>query len=277
MVTLWITALAILNTSITNDGVYVGDMDSYEEVYDVEGNVLEITDLGVSTAATFESQVHTINFNGGTISFDFRPNFGTSTAPGWYYYQFQFKAVEEPILSNVYLSNVKVHFPATGSYTAITLNLPNIYFRGTPFYSDSLDGDLFYYETQYTSANRKYYLTYDLEALPLNIANTDGTYQNGYNEGWNAGNDYGFEDGYDSGYQNGYNDAEFQLDAQGTTARVIFAGIIDVALLPINFFLACLNFEVFGINIGSFVTATMTVAIVIILFRTIFNGGNKND
>lgn len=94
------------------------------------------------------------------------------------------------------------------------------------------------------------------------------TYQDGYNDGYADGN----ADGYGEGWNEGYRFA----DNQDAVASSIFIGIIDVALLPINFFLACLNFEVFGINIGSMVTALLTVMIVIIIVRVVFGGGNKN-
>lgn len=109
-------------------------------------------------------------------------------------------------------------------------------------------------------------------------------YQNGYNDGYRNGKQDGLTEGYDSGYydgdsegyQRGYSHGYTEAANQDSVATSIFVGIIDVALLPINFFLACLNFEVFGINIGSFVTALLTIVIVVILFRTIF-GGKARD
>ena len=59
-----------------------------------------------------------------------------------------------------------------------------------------------------------------------------------------------------------------------STASIIFQGICNIGLMPVNFFLGVLNFEVFGINIGAFVSALLTLAIVIIIVRIIFSGGN---
>ena len=59
-----------------------------------------------------------------------------------------------------------------------------------------------------------------------------------------------------------------------STASIIFQGIFNIGLMPVNFFLGVLNFEVFGINIGAFVSALLTLAIVIIIVRIIFSGGN---
>lgn len=108
-------------------------------------------------------------------------------------------------------------------------------------------------------------------------------YNNGKNDGYAEGEAYGYtqgdEAGYVRGYQQGASDTQTNFDNYDDTALTIFTGIVDVGLLPINFLLQCLNFEVFGINIGGILTASLTVAIVVILFRVIFNGGSggKDD
>lgn len=108
-------------------------------------------------------------------------------------------------------------------------------------------------------------------------------YNNGKNDGYVEGEAYGYsqgeEAGYVRGYQQGSSDTQANFDNYDDTALTIFTGIVDVGLLPINFLLQCLNFEVFGINIGGILTASLTVAIVVILFRVIFNGGSggKDD
>lgn len=92
-----------------------------------------------------------------------------------------------------------------------------------------------------------------------------------YQEGYDVGYADGSRSGYNSGFTDGYNDGS----SQSEVATSIFLGIINIALLPINMFLKMLNFEVFGINIGGFVSALLTVAIAVILIRIIF-GGNKS-
>lgn len=96
----------------------------------------------------------------------------------------------------------------------------------------------------------------------------------GFEGGYASGYNTGYSDGASSGYQTGYTDGYTEGATQDETAVAIFSGIISVALIPINFFLACLNFEVFGINIGAFVSALLTVAIVVIITRMIVSGGN---
>lgn len=102
-------------------------------------------------------------------------------------------------------------------------------------------------------------------------------YTAGYDNGYNSGYSNGVTDGSASGYQSGYTDGYTEGATQDETAVAIFSGIISVGLIPINFFLACLNFEVFGINIGAFVSALLTVAIVVIITRMIVSGGNGGD
>lgn len=92
-------------------------------------------------------------------------------------------------------------------------------------------------------------------------------YDNGYN--------VGYTDGSQAGYQTGYTDGYNQGAVQDETAVVIFNGIINVALLPVNVFLQILNFEVFGINFGGLASAFLTIAIVIIIVRIIT--GKKNS
>lgn len=94
------------------------------------------------------------------------------------------------------------------------------------------------------------------------------SYQIGYNTGFDDGMKSGNKAGYNIGYNDGYTDAQ----ADGGVPAIIFGGVLNIAMIPVNFFLAILNFEVFGINIGGFVTGLMTIAIIIILFGVIFGG-----
>lgn len=104
---------------------------------------------------------------------------------------------------------------------------------------------------------------FDLPAI-INSNSWQLGYDVGYSDGMNTGN----KAGYNSGYNDGYTDAQ----ADGGVPAIIFGGILNVAMIPVNFFLAILNFEVFGINIGGFVTGLMTIAVIIILFGVIFGG-----
>lgn len=107
------------------------------------------------------------------------------------------------------------------------------------------------------------------------VGNYDG-YQQGYAQGQNDasfGSDQYFNNGYQAGYYDGYQ-AGFNSDA---TVSSIFSGILQVALVPINFFLAIFNFEILGINLSGFIRALFTVAIVIIVIKTIFGGKGASE
>lgn len=147
----------------------------------------------------------------------------------------------------------------------------------------SLNDSAMHYETEQITLNEDfnddYQLSYSLDLSQLsteiyNFTSMSKSYNQGYTDGSRYGYDVGKDEGITQGYQSGYADGYNEASTQNQTAVTIFSGIISVALIPINFFLACLNFEVFGINIGSFVSALLTVAIVVIITRMIVSGGN---
>lgn len=75
------------------------------------------------------------------------------------------------------------------------------------------------------------------------------------------------QEAHDEGFAEGV-----EYASHNGEAAVVFSGILSVALLPVNFFLQILNFEVFGINIGGFVTGLLTLAIIFIIWRVILGG-----
>lgn len=89
-----------------------------------------------------------------------------------------------------------------------------------------------------------------------------------YNNGYNVGKREGYAEGYSVGYSEGMSADE--------TATTIFNGILNVALVPINFFLSVFNFEILGINLKEFVSALLTVSLIIIVIRTVL-GGKSDD
>lgn len=109
------------------------------------------------------------------------------------------------------------------------------------------------------------------EVYTRNLFGVDTYITQGYNDGYWVG----FNDGKTQGYQSGYNQGLLDGTEYDDTALTIFTGIIQVGLLPVNVFLQILNFEVFGINIAGFVSALLTISIVIIVIRVIT--GKKND
>lgn len=125
-------------------------------------------------------------------------------------------------------------------------------------------------------------------------------YNNGYRAGYSAGSEDGFNNGYSSGertgytngYNNGFTDGASSRDNDVTsayndgyntgysegfntdsTASTIFSGILQVGMIPVNFFLSIFNFEILGVNLSAFVSAILTVCLTVIVIRTIKGGG----
>lgn len=119
--------------------------------------------------------------------------------------------------------------------------------------------------------------------LPLGVARhlselqSDASYQEGYNSGYETGITEGTQTGYNNGYSEGHTIGYSEGLSEGLeTGHIteIWTNVLNVGVLPINILLAMLNFEVFGINIGTFVTMLLTIALILIVCRTIFNGGS---
>ena len=133
---------------------------------------------------------------------------------------------------------------------------------------------------------------FDLADLPPSYA--DG-YNTGYEDGYDAGYDAGRElnqQAYDTGYYEGQQSVLNQLDdsynsgfsdgfnqgfVDSGQVTTIFSGILQVAMVPINFFLAIFNFEILGINISAFISALLTVAVTIIIVRLVIGSGGGSD
>lgn len=113
-------------------------------------------------------------------------------------------------------------------------------------------------------------LNITIQTTPINDEEWSGTYEDGYEDG--------YFNGYGQGSIDGYTEGTSEAAAQNSTAITIFSGILNIGLMPINFFLGILNFEVFGINIGGLVAGFLTIAVALIITRIIFSGGNgKGD
>ena len=117
---------------------------------------------------------------------------------------------------------------------------------------------------------------------------SESSYTDGYAHGVYEGYNQGYLDGqnsiggvesqwYNNGYQAGYDDGYSIGFNADSTAASIFSGILQIGLLPINFFLAIFNFEILGINLSGFIRALFTVAITIIVIKTIFGGKGASD
>ena len=93
-----------------------------------------------------------------------------------------------------------------------------------------------------------------------NITESQAAYQTGFDNGFAVGHSRGVADGYAEGV------------GQNETIFTIFNGILNIAMVPINFFLAIFNFEILGINMTAVAMATLSIMILIICWRFITSG-----
>lgn len=148
---------------------------------------------------------------------------------------------------------------------------------------DNLIGEGYEYEEEHTYIMDYLNISQTLSNIESNSQNTlDGYYNEGYNSGYNNGFADGVEsqqmemtDTYNAGYSAGYQ-AGYDTDS---TIGTIFSGIIQIALVPVNFFLGVFNFEILGINLRAFIQALFTVAITIIIVKAVLGskGGGSDD
>lgn len=193
------------------------------------------------------------------------------------------------------------HYFNSGSYLNAYYNSNDIYLYRNFTYNDVLlPNGSGTWNTNLTSLNGNNYVYATLRLNIMNsntyntlLANTDdSSYQSGYETGYQTGNSEGYatgrQEGYDEGYSIGKSEGHSEGYAEGIAEGMetghiteIFSNIVQVGILPINVFLAMLNFEVFGINIGAFASGLLTIAIVIIIVRIVVgssasSGGGKN-
>lgn len=175
-----------------------------------------------------------------------------------------------------YVFDVPVEFDIYNDY----LNVSYV------FDGSDLDYRFTYNNVQYlVSIENFYFNSSERTALPfptinfsqLNLTTVIRSSLEGYNysQGYDSGYEQGDADGYARGHSEGYVDGIEYAQSQDQTALTIFTGICTVAMLPVNMFLTIFNFEVFGINIGGFISSFLTIAIVIIVIRMIT--GKKSD
>lgn len=166
----------------------------------------------------------------------------------------------------------------TVSYTNIVEDFPysSIYNR---IYR-SFDNQKTYYLTKgginntfirnYTSSNTVHTLNSiyndgELFKAQYNTSSNEN-FINGYNQGLKDGQKQGYSNGYSVGLNDGMKD---------NTIFNIFNGVLNIAMVPVNFFLSIFNFEILGINMAGFVSALLTISIIIYLLRLI--KGSKTD
>lgn len=259
MISLFLVALSI--TGYTHNGS--NDYSALTSHTSQGGNVLyyEVDNYGSDIEASGNFSIITPN---GTISYEINRTFSSDT--NYYYYGLQFKVLNDSVLTNLYLYNLEAIYGCDGSEYRTTL--PNVYFMGqNEYYIDNESGD-YSIDFANTGSNPYLYVNYYIGILPQSFIDGSG-YQNGYSDGYNAGYDTGWDEGYTRGEAIGYSDGFEDGASVDDTAIVIFNGILNIALVPINFFLAIFNWELFGINMSALVTSILSVCLVVIVVRLV--------
>ena len=210
------------------------------------------------------------------IGFRINGYYSTYTGTTDAYFGYDIEVLGQSVSTNLYLTNITIVYIQDSYYKTITSS--DVYFRGQAYYyADNYDGDFEYdLNHTYSTHNVSIYFSFEVRCYSILDAQTNW-YNNGYNDGYSAGNSIGEENGYNSGYSAGYQDGYNQGYSTDSTVTSIFSGILQVGLVPINFFLACFNFEILGINLKGFIQALFTICITIIVIKTIFGGKGASD
>lgn len=219
--------------------------------------------IDVNFDLTFTSQLNYDNSDDYNVYFtkvecDLSFNFN-GTSINTYHSEYDFST---PSIQNPY-NHLILNPTFSGSDSSCTL-IGTI--NSTTFFTLEFENTIIDEDYWFTTNEYDWFLSYyinDAQSLIKN-GNVYGTaYNDGYRDGKRDGYDEGKADGHQEGWLEGFNYAANQDE----TALTIFEGIITIALVPINFFLAIFNFEIFGINLSGFVSALLTVSIIIIVVR----------
>lgn len=97
-----------------------------------------------------------------------------------------------------------------------------------------------------------------------------------YNSGYNNGYDLGYTEGETEGYNNGYSQGQTEGYNNGYTQglesseRLGFPALITSVIdVPVKVFTSLFNFEILGVNILTFVTSLLTIALILAIVRKV--------
>ena len=171
---------------------------------------------------------------------------------------------------DIYLMSVRSFYNESSSYG----------YNEFTYYSSSSDYLRFRFYSYFTANtfNEHFYLTshdyYFVQNLTDNQYYKDGYntgvdegYKTGYYEGNNVGYSNGYKQGETVGYNNGYNVGIEK--ASDYSFLSLMGAVIDA---PVSAFTSLLNFELLGINLLSFITGLLTLAIIIFIIKLILGG-----
>lgn len=240
-------------------------------------------DLDSSIYSSFEKDGNTINYLGWrAFDTDVVVNQNNSRTYVFYFDRVTDETFNFNLIISCYASNSSHDdYVSTIDHTNYNYALPrNSVSRGVSVTipSSVFDSDLYFnFVFEYQLYDES---TYNI----LSGYNSNTDYQQGYEQGYHdsiednryewekSGYDQGYDYGYDVGYQFGFSDGV----STDSTRATIFANIFQVGMVPVNFFLAIFNYEIFGINLRDLITAILTISIIIIVLKSVFGnlGGN---
>lgn len=156
------------------------------------------------------------------------------------------------------------------AYTDTAFESPYAY---VPLASGTTGVVIAFYWTFKANQSDLYYEGYDVGYA---VGHQDGIVD-GYDSAYQEGYTYGHADGESNGYSIGYNEALDTFNESNEVFVSSVASVLEVGLLPVNIFMTLLDIEVFGINIGAFVSSLITIVVITILLRTLFGGKGGKD
>lgn len=174
-----------------------------------------------------------------------------------------------PIINHTFAANYTTT-PTTFPYNSMSTEIYNSFNNNKSYYS-TLGGVGTPFQRVYDSAN----IVLILSTIYTDAKNFAQMYNSDVNtyftNGYNQGKEFGEKIGYQNGFIAGQNEA-----LKDNTVFNIFNGILNIGMIPVNFFLSIFNFEILGINMGGFISALLTISIVLFVIR-LFKGSNTND
>jgi len=160
------------------------------------------------------------------------------------------------------------HFPSQTS----PLNTKFLYIRYYSTYSKTNAEYIefeFYCPLDYEYNTRLYYLI-----SPDNFTDNESFqsgYDQGYQEGLGVGNTEGYQNGYNAGNTIGYNNG-YSAGVEASNQYTFLSLMGSVLDAPLKTFTSLLNFNLLGVNMLSFITGLLTLAIIIFVIK-LFLGG----
>lgn len=181
-------------------------------------------------------------------------------------------ASEQAIQNPFQTTNTSIYIPYEGREKQIRLKIDAYDIEicemdSTTIYTDTVNaGKVWAIPIKYAEIHQWVYeeacTIINNEQYTKGINQNTVSYNNGYSSGRSAGYTIGRAEGYTAGYNTGSNDTSNALNA-GTSL------ITTTIETPINMFMNILNFEILGINVFGFISACITLMLVVTIIKKV--------